>query len=126
MQRRLQRRQFNIHSLEDPANTGGRSKPEGVAMNISMLPKITEDDGYILAEPAHPSSELKISFKASFKARDGHDLGVELSLTDFNDLLSRGFIRAVGPADEYGRIMYRLTEDGRRAASQSANMRGAW
>jgi hypothetical protein len=95
-------------------------------MNISMLPKLTEDDGYILAEPAHPSSELKISFKASFKAKDGHDLGVELSLTDFNDFLSKRFIQAVGPADEYGRIMYRLTDDGRLAASQSGNVRAAW
>ena len=83
-------------------------------MNMSMLQMLTSEDRYILAEPAHPASEPKISLKISLRMNDGRELN-ELSLSDFNEFLREKAIEADGVADERGRIAYRLTDTGRKA-----------
>ncbi len=83
-------------------------------MNVSVLQMLTSEDRYILAEPAHPASEPKISLKISLRTTQGRELS-ELSLSDFNEFLRERVIVADGVADERGRIAYRLSETGRKA-----------
>jgi hypothetical protein len=93
-------------------------KLEGFTMNLGMLQILTSEGRYILAEPAHPASEPKISLKISLRTTDGRELS-ELSLSDFNDFLREKVIEADGPADGRGRIAYRLSEIGRKAVIAS-------
>jgi hypothetical protein len=98
--------------------------------STDYLELIDKRDCYILFEKGAPSGRLKQDF-VSLMGQDGRALEmrtpegyrvcpVQLPREVLDDFIAASFIKQDGPEDAEGRIIFRLTSDG-RAAARSRN-----
>jgi hypothetical protein len=89
--------------------------------STDYLELIDKHDCNILFEKGWPSSRLKRDF-ISLVGQDGraveirNSMGFELHRGIFDDFIAASFIKQDGPEDAEGRMIFRLTPDGRVAA----------
>jgi hypothetical protein len=97
--------------------------------STEYLEFVVANDAHILYERGAPAGRLKRDF-ISIRGPNGGNIGLqargfvgsalELPRAIFDDFAGQSFIRQDGPQDDEGRIVYRLTIDGRRAGHTPA------